>query len=558
MAKAGANLEAVRGSVSDALFELKTLREAGVVAPMRPDRALRVASTFLRWGASPATGVATAAIEHPHEIAILDERGALSWERLHRRSNALADSLARLGIGDGDGIGIMCRNHRGFVEATLAAAKLGASALYLNTMFAGPQLAEVTVREGPKALVYDQEFESLLSGVPGDVTRVVGWVDDEASAELTLDGLIAAGSEADHSPPSGKARFVILTSGTTGSPKGAQRSSPEGLFTLAALFDKIPYRSGMTVVIAAPLFHSWGFLHFVVSLPTAATMVLRRRFDPEEALRAVERSRADVLAVVPVMVQRILALPEETLSRYSLPTLRIAALSGSALPGELALAWMDRFGDTVYNLYGSTEVAFATIATPADLRAAPGTAGRPPRGTTVRLFDEGGREVPRGEVGRIFVGNEMAFEGYTGGESKQAIEGLLSSGDVGHFDEDGRLFVDGRDDEMIVSGGENVFPREVEDLLADLDGVADVAVIGVEDSEFGQRLKAFVVLEPGVELAPADVVGHVKANLAAYKAPREVEFMAELPRNATGKVLKRQLRRDGAAAGGGSSVPEDE
>ncbi|MGD9737484.1 MAG: AMP-binding protein [Solirubrobacterales bacterium] len=558
MASTGANLEGVRGSISDALFELKTLSAAGVVAPMRPDKALRVANAFLRWGASPATGVATAAIEHPHELAILDERGALSWERLHRRSNALADSFARLGIGSGDGIGIMCRNHRGFVEATLAAAKLGASALYLNTMFAGPQLAEVTVREGPKALVYDQEFDGLLSGVPGDVTRIVGWVDDaEGSDELTVEGLIAAGSEADHSPPPDKARFVILTSGTTGTPKGAQRSSPDGLFTLAAIFDKIPYRSRMTTVIAAPLFHSWGFFHFVVSLPTAGTMVLRRRFDPEETLRAIERSRADVVAMVPVMAQRILALPEETLGRYSLPTLRVASISGSALPGELALAWMDRFGETVYNLYGSTEVAYATVATPEDLRAAPGTAGRPPRGTTVRLFDEEGREVGPGEVGRIFVGNEMSFEGYTGGENKQAIEGLLSSGDVGHFDQAGRLFIDGRDDEMIVSGGENVFPREVEDLLADFEGVAEVAVIGIEDDEFGQRLKAFVVLEAGVELGESELVGHVKANLAGYKAPREVEFLAELPRNATGKVLKRVLR-DRAPAAGGSSVPENE
>ena len=556
MANAGANLESVRGSIADALFELKVLHGAGVVAPMRPDKALRVGGTFLRWGASPATGVTIAAIEHPHEIAVLDERGALSWERLHRRSNALADSFARLGIGSGDGIGIMCRNHRGFIEATLAAAKLGASALYLNTMFAGPQLAEVTVREGPKALVYDQEFSDLLSGIPDDVTRVVGWVDDEGS-ELTIEGLIAAGSEADHSPPPDKARFVILTSGTTGSPKGAQRSSPDGLFVLAAIFDKIPYRRGMSTVIAAPLFHSWGFFHFVVSLPTSGTMVLRRRFDPEETLRAIERSRADVVALVPVMAQRILALPKQTLERYSLPTLRVAAISGSALPGELALAWMDRFGDNVYNLYGSTEVSVATIATPEDLRAAPGTAGRPPRGTALRLFDEEGREVAPGEVGRIFVGSELAFEGYTGGESKQAIEGLLSSGDVGHFDESGRLFIDGRDDEMIVSGGENVFPREVEDLLADLDGVAEVAVIGVQDTEFGQRLKAFVVLDTGAQLDAGAVVAHVKANLAAYKAPREVEFMAELPRNATGKVLKRVLG-DGAPAAGSSSVPEDE
>ncbi len=531
-----------RESISDAVFELKVLREAGIVTPMRPDRAGKIGVTFIRWGASPATGIATAAIHHPHEIALIDERGSLSFERVHRRSNALAHAFAEMGIGYGDGVGIMCRNHRGFVEATLAAAKLGASALYLNTMFAGPQLAEVTRREGPKVLVYDEEFTGLLEGVDGSVARVVGWSDGDAPGEPTLEQLIAGGDESDLKPPPDKPRFVILTSGTTGTPKGAQRSSPDGLLAMAALIERIPYRARETMVIAAPLFHSWGFFHFVIGLPTASTMVLRRRFDPEDTLLAVQESRAQVLAAVPVMIQRIFQLPEETLARYDLSSLRITALSGSALPGELATAWMDRFGDTVYNLYGSTEVAYATVATPADLRAAPGTAGRPPRGTVVRLYDDAGREVPRGEVGRIFVGNEMSFEGYTGGGGKEAIDGLLSSGDVGHIDPAGRLFIDGRDDEMIVSGGENVFPREVEDLLADHEAVVEAAVIGVEDEEFGQRLKAFVVVGEEGQVSEGDLKAHVKANLASYKAPREVEFLDELPRNATGKVLKRELR----------------
>ncbi len=531
------------GSVSDLIFEAKVLRSAGVLAPQRPDRTARVASTFLRWGASPATGVTTAAIKRPHELAVIDERGALTWEQMHRRSNSLADSLAELGIGPGDGVGIMCRNHRGFLDTTLAAAKLGASALYLNTMFAGPQLVEVTRREGPKVLVYDEEFADLLDGVEDSVHRIVAWTEGGGSgAEASLDQLIAAGRDGNHKPPPEKPRFVILTSGTTGTPKGAQRSSPDGLFNLAALIDKIPYRAGDKMMIAAPLFHSWGFSHFVMSLPTAATMLLRRRFDPEETLAAVQRSRATVLAVVPVMVQRILSLPEQVLDRYDLSSLRITALSGSALPGELATAWMDRFGDNIYNLYGSTEVAIATVATPEDLRAAPGTAGRPPRGTTLRLLDEEGREVPSGEVGRIFVGNDLAFEGYTGGGSKEAIDGLLSSGDVGHLDAEGRLFVDGRDDEMIVSGGENVFPREVEDLLVKHEQVLEVAVIGVDDDEFGQRLKAFVVLVEGAELAAEELAAYVKQNLAGYKTPREFVFLGELPRNATGKVLKRNLK----------------
>jgi acyl-CoA synthetase (AMP-forming)/AMP-acid ligase II len=529
-----------RQSVSDSVFEARVLHEAGIVGLSRPDKAAKVATTFLRWGASPATGVTAASHKYPHETMLIDERGSLSFERVHRRSNALAHAFAEMGIGYGDGIGIMCRNHRGFIEATLAAAKLGASALYLNTMFAGPQLVEVMRREQPKALVYDEEFGGLLDGVDESVARVVGWHEGEPDGQ-TLDSLIAASDDSNLKPPPDKPRFVILTSGTTGTPKGAQRSSPDGLLAMAALIDKIPYRARETMVIAAPLFHSWGFFHFVMSLPTASTMVLRRRFDEEETLRAVQDHRAQVLAVVPVMLQRILRLPEETLATYDLSSLRITSASGSALPGELATAWMDRFGDTVYNLYGSTEVAYATVATPEDLRAAPGTAGRPPRGTVVRLYDEAGVEVPRGEVGRIFVGNEMSFEGYTGGGGKEVIEGLLSSGDVGHLDPDGRLFIDGRDDEMIVSGGENVFPREVEDLLADHGAVVEVAVIGVEDEEFGQRLKAFVVTVSEAEVSEGELRAHIKANLASYKAPREIEFVDELPRNATGKILKREL-----------------
>jgi fatty-acyl-CoA synthase len=541
MEKLSSIASSARRAVADKAFEVGVLRESGIVGLVRPDKAAKIVSTFVRWGASPATGIATGAIHYPHETALIDERGSLTFSQLHRRSNALAHAFMEMGIGYGDGVGVMCRNHRGFIETTLAAAKVGASALYLNTMFAGPQLVEVMRREAPKALVYDEEFSKLLDGVDGGVERIVAWTD--AVPEVpTLDTLIAANDDSDLKPPPDKPRFVILTSGTTGTPKGAQRSSPDGLLAMAAIIDKIPYRSRDTMMIASPLFHSWGFFHFMVSLPTSSTIVLRRRFDPEDTLAAVQENRAQILAAVPVMVQRILRLPQETLASYDLSSLRITAISGSALPGELALEWMDRFGDSVYNLYGSTEVSWASVATPEDLRAAPGTAGRPPRGTVVRIYDEAGREAPRGEVGRVFVGNEMAFEGYTGGGGKEVIDGLLSSGDVGHLDSAGRLFINGRDDEMIVSGGENVFPREVEDLLADHEAVVEVAVIGVDDEEYGQRLKAFVVVEAEVEVSEEDLKGHVKAHLAGYKTPREIEFMDELPRNATGKILKRELR----------------
>jgi acyl-CoA synthetase (AMP-forming)/AMP-acid ligase II len=528
-------------ALGDAVFDLKVFSEVGLLRPMRPDKLVKVAQLYMRWGASPAFGSAANAITVPDRTAIVDEAGALTWAETHRRSNALARALRDEGIGFGDGVAIMCRNHRFFIEATMACAKLGLVALYLNTAFAGPQLADVMAREKPVALIYDQEFAELLSGASRGLRRFVAWEEEEGTSEVTVEKLIS-GSHADEiDPPPERGRYIILTSGTTGTPKGARRSQPEGLGTLAALLSKIPRRSGETAMIAAPLFHSWGFLHFILSLPTAATMILRPKFDPEDTLRATAEHRARVLAVVPVMMQRILALPEEVKRRYDLSALEVTAASGSALPGELATKWMDEFGDNLYNLYGSTEVAWATVATPEDMRAAPGTAGRPPRGTVIRIVDEDGNDVPEGKTGRIFIGNQMAFEGYTGGGDKEHLGDLLSSGDVGHFDEDGRLFIDGRDDEMIVSGGENVFPREVEDLLSDHEGVVEAAAIGVEDEQFGQRLRAFVVKEEGANVSEEDLKETVKVNLARYKVPREIVFVDELPRNATGKVLKREL-----------------
>jgi acyl-CoA synthetase (AMP-forming)/AMP-acid ligase II len=304
---------------------------------------------------------------------------------------------------------------------------------------------------------------------------------------------------------------------------------------------KIPLRTLEPTLIAAPMFHSWGFAHFTLGLSLGSTYVLQRRFDPEPVLAAIERHRVTAVPMVPVMLQRILELPAETRRRYDTSSLRVVPVSGSQLTGELANRFMDEFGDVVCNLYGSTEVAWATIATPEDLRAAPGTAGRPPIGTTVRILDERGAELPPGHTGRIFVGNEMLFEGYTGGESKEQVGTLMATGDVGRIDAQGRLFVEGRDDEMIVSGGENVYPHEVEELLVSHKSVADVAVIGVEDDAFGQRLKAFVVRTPGADVSAGELKDLVKSSLARFKVPREIEFRAELPRNATGKIVKRDL-----------------
>jgi acyl-CoA synthetase (AMP-forming)/AMP-acid ligase II len=271
-----------------------------------------------------------------------------------------------------------------------------------------------------------------------------------------------------------------------------------------------------------------------------STVVLRRRFDPESCLAAIQDERCEAVAVIPVMLQRIMALPQEVKDRYDLTRVEVVAASGSALPGDLALEWMDQFGDNLYNLYGSTEVAYASVADPTDLREAPASAGRPPYATVVKILDADGSPVPDGEPGRIFVGNGMLFEGYTGGGHKEVRGGLMSTGDVGRIGPDGRLYVEGRDDEMIVSGGENVFPAEVEDCLSRHERVVEAAAIGVEDADYGKRLRAFVVVSPP-EPSEDDLKGWVKQNLARYKVPREIVFLEELPRNATGKILKREL-----------------
>ena len=530
------------------LMVTRTLLGTGVVQPTRPDRALRSLAALRRWGPTAAWAYASGAILYPQRTAIVDQRGTLTFAEVDRRTNALAHELARVGIGEGDAVAIMSRNHRGFIDATVACSKLGAGVLYLNTGFGGPQIADVIAGEDAVAVIYDEEFTALVREGAADKLRFVSWSEPAADGEDSvsspdprLETLIASGEDSDLRPPRERGRVVILTSGTTGMPKGAPRKPPDSIAPAAALFSKIPLKASETTVIAAPMFHSWGYAHFSLALSLGSTLVLRRKFDPEETLRAVARHRATALVVVPVMLQRIVDLGEETIARYDVSALRVIALSGSTLPGDLATRAMDAFGEVLYNLYGSTEVAWATIATPEDLRAAPGTAGRPPMGTVVKLLDDAGRVVKPGQPGRIFVANEMMFEGYTDGGGKEIVGGMMSTGDVGRFDGEGRLFVDGRDDEMIVSGAENVFPREVEDLLADHQAIEEVAVVGMPDEEFGQRLKAFVVVRSGAKLSERAVQEYVKKNLARYKVPREVAFVKRLPRNATGKVLKREL-----------------
>jgi fatty-acyl-CoA synthase len=527
--------------LTDTAAALKVLSRTGLVSPVRPDRLLGMALSFVRWGSSPAAAYAAGAARDPHRLAVVDERESVTFAEIDRRSTAVAHALLARGVRAGDAVALLARNSAAFVVAQVAITKIGADVLYLNTGFAGPQLGDVLGSEGAAAVVADSEFVPLLDGVAPDLPRLLAWADDSAE-----DTVAACGAEAaPELPPAGReSRHVILTSGTTGRPKGAARSAPSaisGLVELVAVLEAIPYRARGVTVLAAPAFHAWGLANLMLGMMLQSTLVMRRTFDPAETLELLERHHADTLVAVPVMVQRILDLPDEQRHARATPELRIVALSGSALDPTLATRFMDEFGDVLYSLYGSTEVSYVSVAGPADLREAPGTAGHVVRGVTVRLVDDEGNDVKPGATGRIFAGSALVFEGYTSGEDKARLGNLTSTGDVGRFASDGRLFVEGRDDDMIVSGGENVFPAEVEECLHRHPDVADAAVIGVADDRFGQALVAHVVLRDGASASADELRAHVKKQLATYKVPREIVLHDALPRNETGKVVKREL-----------------
>ena len=532
---------------------LSALAKTGILRPIRPDKFLKMGAAAKKFGSTPTTAISMAAHRYPKRRAIVDAKGTLTWRDVDRRTNRITRTLRDDGLDADSVMGILCRNHRGFVEALNVAGKLGSDAVLLNTGFSGLQLGEVARREGVTFLVHDDSFaaEVAESGLGEEIPCYRTWTDVDSDAHSDAEGpsfdvMATTGDDSPVDAPASHSAVVILSSGTTGTPKGAKRSldrakAKASMQANLAVLTRIPVRSGATTLISAPLFHTWGLTNLLVASMMAAPMVLRERFDPADVVETLAREQVRTFVAVPAMLQRILDLPEEERSKHDTSSLQVVALSGSALPGGLATRWMDAFGDNIYSLYGSTEVAAVAIAGPSDLRAAPDTAGPPLEAIELKLLDEDGDEVPRGQTGRIFVRSGMLFDGYTSGENKEVLDGFMNTGDLGHLDDAGRLYIDGREDDMIVSGGENVYPQEVEEVILRHVAVNDAVVFGVPDDEFGQRLVAVAVAEPGTDPTEDEIKDWVRSNLARYKVPREVQFRDELPRNPTGKLLRRVL-----------------
>lgn len=541
----------------DPVVVVRTLVRSGLLEPGMPHRQLGQLLALVRWGTGLAGEALQAAARSPGRVAIVDEeRGPVSYAELVAGAERAAAVLRERGATAGSRVGLMARDHVGAVEVMLAASLGGADLVLVNTGLSGARLASVIAAQRLDILVHDDEFATSLGRMPRGT---------QAISESALAAAVDAIDDPEPTPvPPEPGRTIILTSGTTGLPKGAARRTPGGIGPLVSIIERIPLRTGDVVHVAAPIFHTWGFAALQICLALRATVVLRRRFDAADALATLGRERCDALIAVPVMLQRILeqvtggsaSRPADRTPAAGLERLRVVAASGSAFPAGFATRFMDVFGDVLYNLYGSTEASWVCIATPADLRRHPDCVGTPPVGTVVRILDAEDHDVPEGVTGRILCGNELLFEGYTsssqggargvpgggdGGSATGTVGGLVATGDLGHVS-DGLWFVDGRADDMVISGGENIYPAEVEGVLTRHPAVREAAVVGVPDAEFGQRLAAYLVLQPGASLDADEVREHVRAHGARHLVPRDVYVIDALPRNATGKVLTRELR----------------
>ncbi len=522
---------------------MHALARAGALNPKSGVALARTLPWLLGRGPSLGIVVQMHASVLRNKAAIHDRSGSLTWGELDDRANRAAHALWKQGLRGNDRVATLLRNGREAIEVALGAQKYGIIACPLNTWAKPKELKSTVSSSDPKLLVYDTAHaDQVEKCVPEDIPLV--FVGDESKAlkgSIDYEDIIA---DQPPGPPSpftrqpGSPKVVIHTSGTTGTPKGAARdASAAGVGSLANLLSVVPYHRDDIVVCPAPLFHSFGLATFTFATVLGCTMVLPEKFDPEQSLSLIEEHTATAASFVPIMIKRILGLEDPVKKRYNLSSLRIVMASGSAMGEEVRKGAMQLFGDVLYDLYGSTEVGWVAIARPEDISSRPKTVGMPVPGISIAIFDSDGNEAPAGETGEIYVKSEVLFEGYTTGESKDEREGYMSIGDLGHFDEDGFLYVDGRADDMVVVGGENIYPVEVEEVISGIKGVEDVAVVGVPDEEYGEVLGAFIVGSASEE----EIENKCKSELASYKVPKRIEKVDELPRTSTGKVVKREL-----------------
>jgi fatty-acyl-CoA synthase len=522
---------------------LKRLVDAGVMNPRSSLALMRTLPWLL--GRGPSLGILSQANAYSlgDKPAIHDRDGTFSFAELEMRANRGARLMQSFGLRGKDRVAMLLRNGHEMVELALAAQKMGYVACPLNT-WAKPKELHVTLESsGAKLLIYDTAHADQVEKVAPPRMKML-FVGDPGKAldgSLSYEELLDEQSDAAIPPLTrdrGSAQVIIHTSGTTGKPKGAARdSSAAGVSALANVMEVVPYTRDDVIFCPAPMFHSFGLMTVTFATGLGATLILPDRFDAEGSLEHIERYSATAASFVPVMLRRIVRLEDDVKKAYDLSSLRIVLASGSALSPELRRTVCEVFGPVLHDLYGSTEAGWVAIAGPKDIEAHPDSVGKPVAGIDVRILDGDRKEVSTGETGEIFIKSNVVFEGYTSGDEKEAVDGYMSIGDLGHLDDEGYLYVEGRADDMVVVGGENIYPIEVEEVIQSVEGISEASVLGIDDEEYGKILVAFYEGKAD----PDKVEARCKDELASYKVPKHFVQLDELPRTSTGKVVKREL-----------------
>ncbi len=474
-----------------------------------------------------------------------------TYAETNARIDRLAAGLRARGLGRGDAAVVQLHNRAAFLEVQAAMARLGGSAVSVSWRSTAAELEYLVNHSGARAIFADLACtDALLAARPSlpNVRDACLFVVGGARAPLhPYESAFAAAPDANaRADASEQSAVVIYTSGTTGKPKGAVRRFPKEMGAAVMRFLlETPIHTGDRHLAVCPMYHSTAFGFIGFNLVVGGTTVIAPRFDPEQFLALVERERITTTALVPTMLHRILQLPERTLDRYDTSTLRAVFSGGAPLSGALARRFIARFGPVLFNFYGATETGVNTLATSEELLRAPGTIGHAVPGNELRILDDAGRPVPRGATGELWVKNDMLVAGYhrdDAATNDAMREGFFSVGDLAHEDAHGLFHIDGRKRDMVITGGVNVYPAEIEEVLHAHPAVGEAAVVGVPDEEWGERVRAFVALRAGALASPNELVAHCRTALSSAKVPREVVLLDELPKNPTGKVLKRELR----------------
>jgi fatty-acyl-CoA synthase len=552
-------LERARRRVEQALYFGKVLRRTGALQPVSPAGVARFVQAARRTRPGPHLAPMFHAAVHPDREALVEYGAAsvrrMTWAQLDEAINRLASALAARGAARGSRVALMLPNGCEYLIAQQALARVGGTAVQIGYRLKPAEISYILANAEPHATLVHADYLAAMrdaraiAGQGSPMLVVGGTGGDDAGAVTGWDAALAAAAPElpQTRGPSGDGGGVIVyTSGTTGKPKGASRAwNRTGLESVADMIQQVGMRADDRHLVVCPLYHSAAPAFVAIMLALGATVVLMNHFDPEGALAIIQRERITCSLMVPTMIVRLGNLPDATIARYDTSSLRWIMSAAAPLTTEAARRFMARFGPILWNFYGATETGLVTLAGPADHVSRPGTIGRVLRGNEIRLLDDAGAEVPRGGVGELFVRNTTMFSGYhNDAEATRASQrdGFCSVGDMGRVDADGHYYLESRKHDMVISGGVNIYPREIEDHLHTHPAILEAAVIGMPDPEWGETLRAFVVLREGEALTEVEVIDYCRQALADFKRPRRVTFLPELPRNPTGKVLKRELR----------------